>query len=261
MLALRACRVRSSGDACPCAVGLKPAPVYCKETGFTGEVPEKAVVMVSGGVDSSTLCHEAVGEGYEVFPLTFIYGQKHEREVRSSERICRRLGLSPNVIDLSSARALFGACALTDSGVEIPRVPASARNYGTLSATVVPNRNAIFLSLAVAYSQSVGCDTVFYGAHHSDRGVYPDCRPEFVSAFEKAERLATDNERLTIVAPFADMDKSGIVRLGARLGVPFEDTWSCYVGSRMHCGTCSSCRERKRAFIEADVADPTQYEA
>jgi len=221
----------------------------------------KAVVMVSGGVDSSTLCYKAVREGYELFPLTFIYGQKHEKEIRSSESICRGLGLVPNIVDLSPARTLFGASALTDRDVEIPRVSATAGNYETLSATVVPNRNAIFLSLSVAYSQSIGCDTVFYGAHRSDRGVYPDCRPEFVSAFEKAERLATDNERLTIVAPFIDMDKSGIVRLGASLGVPFEDTWSCYVGSRMHCGTCSSCRERKRAFIEADVDDPTQYEA
>lgn len=217
--------------------------------------------MVSGGVDSSTLCYKAVREGYEVFPLTFIYGQKHEKEIRSSESICRGLGLVPNIIDLSSVRTLFGSSALTDRDVEIPRVSATAGNYETLSATVVPNRNAIFLSLSVAYSQSIGCDTVFYGAHHSDRGVYPDCRLEFVSTFEKAEKLATDNERLTIVAPFIDMDKSGIVRLGASLGVPFEDTWSCYVGSRKHCGTCSSCRERKRAFIEADVDDPTQYEA
>ena len=217
--------------------------------------------MVSGGIDSSTLCYKAVREGYEVFPLTFIYGQKHEREVLSSENICRHLGLRPNVVDLSSISALFGASALTDREVEIPRVPASASNYETLSTTVVPNRNAIFLSLAVAYSQSIGCDIVFYGAHHSDRGVYPDCRAEFVSAFEEAEKLATDNERLTIVAPFVDMDKSGIVKLGSRLGVPFGDTWSCYVGSRAHCGTCSSCRERKRAFIEAEVGDPTEYEA
>ena len=217
--------------------------------------------MISGGVDSSTLCYKAVRDGYDVSPLTFIYGQKHEKEVLSAENICRHLGLRPNLVNLSSVSALFGACALTDRDVEIPRVSASASNYETLSATVVPNRNAIFLSLAVAYSQSIGCDTVFYGAHHSDRGVYPDCRLEFVSAFEEAERLATDNERLTIVAPFVDMDKSGIVRLGSSLGVPFKDTWSCYVGSRMHCGTCSSCRERRRSFIEAEVADPTKYEA
>ena len=224
-------------------------------------VSGKAVVMVSGGVDSSTLCYKAVREGYNVHTLTFIYGQKHGKEIHSSENICRHLGLRPNVVDLSSIKDLFGACALTDRDIEIPRVSASARNYETLSSTVVPNRNAIFLSLAVAYSQSIGCDTVFYGAHHSDRGVYPDCRPEFVRAFEEAERLATDNERLTIVAPFADMDKSEIIKLGASLGVPFKDTWSCYVGSRVHCGTCSSCRERKRAFIEAGVADPTEYEA
>ena len=217
--------------------------------------------MVSGGVDSSTLCYKAVREGYDVFPLTFIYGQKHEKEIRSAENICRSLGLSPNIVDLSATKTLFGASALTDGDVEIPRVPAEQSNYETLSATVVPNRNAVFLSLAVAYSQGIGCDTVFYGAHHCDRGVYPDCRPEFVSAFEEAERLATGNDRLAIIAPFTAMDKSGIVALGARLGVPFEQTWSCYVGCVVHCGTCSSCRERKRAFAEAGIADPTQYEA
>lgn len=224
------------------------------------EMSRKAVVMVSGGIDSSTLCHKAVREGYEVFPITFIYGQKHEKEIRSSQKICRYLKLPLNLVDLSSVSAIFGSCALTDKDVEVPRVSASASNYETLSSTVVPNRNAIFLSLAIAYSHSIDCDTVFYGAHHSDRGVYPDCRPEFVRAFEKAERLATDNERLTIVAPFVDMDKSAIVRLGARLGVPFKDTWSCYVGSLLHCGTCSSCRERKRAFTEAEITDPTEYE-
>ena len=133
--------------------------------------------------------------------LPFIYGQKHEKEILCAENICRRLGIVPKIIDLCSVRTLFGTSALTDRDVEIPRVSAAAHNYETLSSTVVPNRNAIFLSLSVAYSQSVGCDTVFYGAHHSDRGVYPDCRAEFVLAFEKAERLATDNERLAIIAP------------------------------------------------------------
>ena len=217
--------------------------------------------MVSGGIDSSTLCYEAARKGLRVFPLTLVYGQKHEREIDSAAAICESLGLSPLVVDISSAGPLFGASALTDRDVPVPRVSASERNYATLATTVVPNRNAVFLSLAVAYSQSVGCDTVLYGAHHSDRGVYPDCRREFVTAFEAAERLATDNERLSIDAPFAEMDKSRIVALGARLGVPFELTWSCYVGSGIHCGSCSSCRERKRAFAEAGAADPTEYEA
>lgn len=215
--------------------------------------------MVSGGIDSSTLCCKAAAEGLAVFPLTVLYGQKHEREIRSAAAVCESLDLSPRVVDISSAKSLFGASALTDGDVSVPRVSASEENYATLAATVVPNRNAVFLSLAVAYSQSEGCDTVLYGAHHSDRGVYPDCRREFVSAFEAAERLATDNERLVIDAPFAEMDKSEIVALGARLGVPFELTWSCYAGMEIHCGSCSSCRERKRAFVEAGVADPTEY--
>ncbi len=221
---------------------------------------QKAVVMISGGVDSSTLCYKAVREGYNVRALTFIYGQRHEKEIHYAATICARLGLETRVVDLRSATGLFGSSALTDRNVEVPRVPPTAGNYETLSATVVPNRNAVFLSLAVAYSQSIGCDIVFYGAHHSDRGVYPDCRQEFVSAFEKAERLATDNPKLSLIAPFVNMDKSQIIKLGSRLGVPFQDTWSCYVGLDVHCGTCSSCRERKRAFTEAGVIDPTEYE-
>ena len=217
--------------------------------------------MVSGGIDSSTLCYKAVGDGREVFPLTLVYGQKHKKEIDSSRDICLSLGLRPKVVDISSVRDLFGSSALTDLSVPVPKVSASAENYETLSVTVVPNRNAVFLSLAVAYSQSLGCDTVFYGAHRSDRGIYPDCRKEFVSAFEVAERLATDNENLRIEAPFANSDKSEIVALGASLGVPFGITWSCYVGSDVHCGACSSCRERKRAFSGAGVPDPTEYGA
>ncbi len=220
----------------------------------------KSVVMVSGGIDSAALCYKAVREGYDVCPITFIYGQRHKKEVEFSALLCDRLGLRHRVVDISGASGLFGPSALIDKNVDIPKVGAAEENYQTLSITVVPNRNAIFLSLAVAYSQGIGCDRVFYGAHHSDRGVYPDCRPEFVLAFEAAERLATGNKALCIEAPFVDMDKSQVVKLGADLGVFFEETWSCYMGLRIHCGACSSCRERKRAFLDAGVEDPTEYE-
>jgi 7-cyano-7-deazaguanine synthase len=221
---------------------------------------KKAVVIVSGGVDSSTLLYKIVKEGYETYALTFIYGQKHEREIESARRICSGLRVSHKVIDLSSLKAILSGSALTDSGVEIPDVPETVEYYETLKTTTVPNRNSIFLAIAIGYGVSIKANQVFFGAHHSDRGVYPDCRREFVEALEYAERLANDNPNLVVSAPFVDINKLEIVRLGAELSVPYEETWSCYKGGEVHCGICSSCRERKRAFDEAGILDPTEYE-
>lgn len=218
-----------------------------------------AVVIVSGGIDSSVLTFNAVNNGIKVYPLTFIYGQKHSKEINSAKKICKVLNLEPKIIDISSIKELLRGSALTDTSVAIPEVTAEAKNYETLKTTVVPNRNAIFLAIAVGYAESIGVNMVLYGAHHSDRGVYPDCREEFVNAFEIAEKIANDNEKLMIEAPFVNMDKSQIIKLGSSLEVPFSDTWSCYVGTDLHCGKCSSCRERMRAFNDAGVSDPTEY--
>lgn len=221
---------------------------------------KKAVVIASGGVDSSTLLYKTVRENYETHALTFIYGQKHSREIESARIICESLNVNHKVIDLSVLKEILLGSALTDSNVDIPEVPADASHYETLKTTIVPNRNSIFLSIAIGYAVSIGANYVFFGAHYSDRGVYPDCRREFVQSFENAERLANDNPELVITAPFVDMNKSQIVKLGAELGVPYKVTWSCYKGDEIHCGVCSSCRERKRAFQEAGVVDPTEYE-
>lgn len=215
---------------------------------------------MSGGVDSTTLLYNSVKEGYGVDCLTFIYGQKHGREVDSARRVSHALNVPHRVVDLSPLGDILSGSALTDRAIDIPEVPETAEYYDTLKATIVPNRNAIFLSIAVGYAVSRGADSVFFGAHHSDRGVYPDCREEFVESLEASLRLATDKPYLHISAPFVRMDKSDIVRLGAGLGVPFKDTWSCYKGGSVHCGVCSSCRERKRAFHDAGVPDPTVYE-
>ncbi|MGH7799230.1 MAG: 7-cyano-7-deazaguanine synthase QueC [Thermodesulfobacteriota bacterium] len=220
----------------------------------------KAVVIASGGVDSSTLLYKTVKEDYETYVLTFIYGQKHRREIESAKKICEGLKVHHKVIDLSVLKYVLSGSALTDSGVEVPEVPETAEHYETLKTTIVPNRNSIFLSIAIGYAVSIGANNVFFGAHHSDRGVYPDCRREFVEAFEHAERLANDNLLLVIAAPFVNMTKSEIVKLGVELRVPYKETWSCYKGGKIHCGVCSSCRERKRAFQEAVVLDPTEYE-
>ena len=220
----------------------------------------KAVVIASGGVDSSTLLYKTVKEDYETYVLTFIYGQKHTREIESAKKICEGLNVHHKVIGLSVLKDLLSGSALTDSGVEVPEVPETAEHYETLKTTIVPNRNSIFLSIAIGYAVSIKANYIFFGAHHSDRGVYPDCRREFVEAFEHAERLANDNLLLVIAAPFVNMTKSEIVKLGVELGVPYKETWSCYKGGRIHCGVCSSCRERKRAFQEAAILDPTEYE-
>src|SRR5579884_3285689 len=221
---------------------------------------KKAVIIVSGGIDSSTLIYKAVREGYETYALTFIYGQKHKREIESARKVCNTLNVAHKIVDISSLKGVLSGSALTDSGVEIPEVPETAEYYETLKTTIVPNRNSIFLSIAIGYAVSIGANHVFFGAHHSDRGVYPDCRHEFVEAFQYAERLANDNSLLIVTAPFVNMNKSEIVKMGIDLGVPYKDTWSCYKGGEMHCGVCSSCRERKRAFQEAVVEDPTEYE-
>jgi len=220
----------------------------------------KAIIIVSGGIDSTTLLFKALKKGYDVRTLTFLYGQRHAKEVECAERICVSLRVPHKVVDLSSMKDLLSGSALTDPRVNVPEVPETAEHYESLQATVVPNRNAIFLSVAIGYAVSLGTENVFFGAHFSDRGVYPDCRKEFVDAFESAERLATDNPGLTVKAPFVDTDKSEIVKLGQELGVPFKETWTCYKGGALHCGTCSSCRERKRAFSESGVKDPTEYE-
>ncbi|MEM4409836.1 MAG: 7-cyano-7-deazaguanine synthase QueC [Candidatus Caldarchaeum sp.] len=227
---------------------------------YKGEAEKKrAVLSVSGGVDSTTLLYKALNDGLVPFALTFIYGQKHSREVYFASALCKRLGVVHKVLDLSPLREVLFGSALTDEGVEIPEVPESSSYYEALRSTIVPNRNAIFLAVATGYAVSIGAKVVLFGAHYSDRGVYPDCRAEFVEAFAIAERIAIDDPDFVIEAPFVGMDKRDIVRLGVSLGVPYECTWSCYKGGEVHCGVCSSCRERRRAFAEAGVQDPTTY--
>ena len=220
---------------------------------------EIAVVILSGGIDSTTLCYKLKNEGYDVYPLTFLYGQKHSKEILSAKDICKRLKVTHKITDISNIGELLSGSALTDDNVKIPEVPETVDYYETLKSTIVPNRNAILLSIATGYAQSLGANKVFFGAHHSDRGVYPDCRKEFVEAFQGAERIANDNPSLSILSPFVDLNKSEVVKIGKELDVPYELTWSCYAGEDIHCGTCSSCRERKRAFSDNNLNDPTIY--
>jgi 7-cyano-7-deazaguanine synthase len=207
---------------------------------------------MSGGVDSSTLAYWAK-KRYGVYGLTFNYGQLAAKETLHAKLVAETLGISLKKIDLSQLETVFrGVSPLCDRNMEMPP---SFR-----STLIVPFRNAIFLAVAVAYAVSIGAKAVFYGAHRSDAPFYPDCRKEFFEAFQEAARSGTATG-IVVDAPFHNMAKSEIVKLGKELNVPFELTWSCYLDGDKHCGKCESCVNRKTAFKEAAVEDPTSYQA
>ena len=213
---------------------------------------EKCVVVLSGGPDSVTTAYWAKQQGYKVYGLACKYGQIASKEVEQAKLIAKKLDMTLKVIDLSSLRDIYmGVTSVCDENITMT---------GDFSQPIiVPFRNAIFLSIAVAYAASVGATKIFYGAHGSDEQFYPDCRTQFYKSFEETARLGTD-EDLTVEAPFSGGPKSDIIKRGTELGVPFELTWSCYFGRQKHCGTCESCMNRKRAFEKAQIPDPTEYE-
>lgn len=214
---------------------------------------KKCVVVLSGGLDSSTVAYWTKAQGYQIFPITFKYGQIAEKETQTAQSIAQNLGATSKIIDLSALKEIFsGSTSLVN-----PEIPLTAEFSAPI---IVPFRNAIFLSAAVAYAVTVGADKIFYGAQGSDEPFYPDCRKEFYEAFEKAARLGTCEE-ISIEAPFSGSNKSELIKAGAELGVPFEQTWSCYLDGDRHCGKCESCVNRKKAFREAGIVDPTKYQA
>ena len=213
---------------------------------------EKCVVVLSGGPDSVTVAYCAKKQGYDVYSLSCRYGQIASKEVEHAQLIAQKLGIPLKVIDLSSLRDIYlGVTSVCDKNILM------TQNFS--QPIIVPFRNAIFLSVAVAYAVSVGATKIFYGAQGSDEPFYPDCRKEFYKSFETTARLGT-GENITVEAPFSDGPKSAIIKRGLELGVPFELTWSCYFGGQKHCGKCESCVNRKRAFKEAQIQDPTEYE-
>lgn len=217
---------------------------------------KKTVVVMSGGMDSTTLLYYLRSLGRDVLPLGVDYGQRHARELLAARTICNRLGLVYEVADLHQIRPLLGGSSQTDASVPVPEGHYAEES---MKKTVVPNRNMILLSLAIARAISAGADEVAYGAHAGDHAIYPDCRGEFVQIMKEAALLC-DWTPIKLVAPFVDLTKAGIAKKGAELGVPFELTWSCYKGADLHCGRCGTCVERREAFILSGVSDPTQYE-
>lgn len=234
-----------------------------------GKVPvregkkEKVVMILSGGLDSSTMLFMLFQSGFDVYPLSFRYGQKHmEKEIVCAGLMTSILGLVERhrVIDIRDLGSLFETSSLTSKEIDVPLLEGiEGKTQSVLKSTVVPFRNAIFLSIGVGYAQSIHAHSVFYAAHASDFATYPDCRPNFINAFNKAVVVGTEDKDMRVLSPFVTTTKSEIVIMGNKMGVPFEATWSCYKGGSKHCGYCPSCLERKHAFALAKVKDPTEY--
>jgi 7-cyano-7-deazaguanine synthase len=219
------------------------------------------VTTLSGGLDSVTLAHALAADGFDLIALSFHYGQRHAKELDRAARCADRLGAEHHVVDLRSVGALLTGSALTDAAVEVPE---GHYTDASMAATVVPNRNAIMLSVAVGVAVARGAEAVATAVHAGDHTVYPDCRPEFIEAIEHEARVANEGfiaDAFRVLAPFLHVAKDEIVRRGAALGVPFEETWSCYLGEELHCGRCGTCVERREAFELAGVSDPTPYAA
>lgn len=223
--------------------------------------PAHAVVVVSGGLDSTVLAYWLHARGTRLTALSVDYGQRHRVELDHARATAQRLGAGHHTADLTTVGRLLGGSALTDPAVPVPDGHYTDRS---MRVTIVPNRNALLLDIAVGLAISVGADAVAFGAHAGDHPVYPDCRPAFVRAYQRAVALANEGMLaggFEILAPFLALTKTDIVALGAQLGVPFESTWSCYRGFDRHCGTCGTCVERAEAFALAGVPDPTEYSA
>ena len=217
---------------------------------------KKPVVLLSGGLDSATLLHSCAAEDPNVHALSILYGQRHVREIDAARAIAKRLDVRFTVCDLEHAlRPIFAGATSSQVGIHVP-VPFGHYADESMKLTIVPNRNAVLLSVAAALAVSLGLNTVAYAAHAGDHPIYPDCRPAFIDALSIALELGCG---VSIYAPFASITKTDIVKQGAKLGVPFDLTYSCYVGGPFHCGRCGTCTERREAFRDAGVEDPTQY--
>lgn len=215
----------------------------------------KVVLILSGGIDSSTLLYYLLHKGYEVHALTFFYGQRHAKEIESAKKIveeAKKIGfVDHRIVDISTIHELISKGAITGSEM----VPEGHYTEETQKITIVPNRNMILLSIAIGYAVKIGAREVYYAAHRSDV-VYPDCRKEFVKAFDTAVYLANIYDQIELKAPFIDMTKIEIVKLGLELGVPYELTWSCYAGGERPCLKCGTCIERTEAFLLNETRDP-----
>jgi 7-cyano-7-deazaguanine synthase len=212
---------------------------------------KKAVVLLSGGLDSAVTLYAAKKDGFDCLCLIFDYGQRHKKEINAAKKIARAAGAGYRIVKLDLP---WKGSSLLDKRMPIPG------RTGGIPSTYVPGRNIVFLSIALSCAEAAGAGAIYIGAHAQDYSGYPDCRPEFFSAFRKASERGTKagvtGKKIKIVTPLINKGKAQIIALGNTLGAPLGLTWSCYRGAKVPCGTCDSCRYRAKGFREAGLIDP-----
>ncbi len=228
------------------------------------QTPKKAVVLVSGGLDSTTVLAMARGQGYECYTLSFDYGQRHRAELIAAERTSKQLGaIEHKVVNLDLGS--IGGSALTDTSIDVPED--SPEDSTEIPVTYVPARNTVFLSIALGWAEVLGAQDIFIGVNAVDYSGYPDCRPDFIEAFEKLANLATragvEGDYLRIQTPLLELSKADIIKQGKALGIDYGLTVSCYQATDegLACGKCDSCRLRRQGFEAAGMTDPTLYQS
>ncbi len=222
----------------------------------------KAIILLSGGLDSSTVLYKALADGYECHAISFDYQQRHRKELHSALSVAQKAGVSQHQVikfDLTQ----WGGSALTDNSIDLPVERSLKEMSQNIPVTYVPARNTIFLSFAVSYAETIAAERIYIGVNALDYSGYPDCRPDYIQAMQEVFRLGTKQGRegnpINIVTPLIDLKKTEIIQLGNKLGVPWELTWSCYSGGDVACGVCDSCRLRLAAFDELGLTDPVEY--
>lgn len=212
---------------------------------------KKAVILLSGGLDSATAAAQAIADGYEAIALSFRYGQRHERELLAARQVAAALQIKEHfVVDVNLAQ--WGGSALTDDNLA---VPTEGVQTGEIPITYVPGRNTVFIAIALSLAEAKGAEAIYLGINAVDYSGYPDCRPDYLAAFQKlaalSSKVGVEGHAPQLIAPLVMDSKVDIVRRARRLGVPIDLTWSCYQGGEKPCGVCDSCRIRDRAILEA----------
>ncbi|MDA9007647.1 7-cyano-7-deazaguanine synthase QueC [Porticoccaceae bacterium] len=220
---------------------------------------QKAVILVSGGLDSSTVLAMAKQQGFDCYTLSFDYGQRHRSELFAAAKVSEAMQVEAHKV-VSLDLGTIGGSALTDTNIDVPEYETTG-----IPVTYVPARNTVFLSIALGWAEVLGANDIFVGVNAVDYSGYPDCRPDYINAFEQMANLATkagvEGNKLTVHAPLIDMTKGQIIQVGLKIGVDYSVTVSCYQADEQGaaCGVCDSCRLRKQGFIDAGIKDPTRY--
>lgn len=223
---------------------------------------KKAVCLISGGLDSCVTAYIAKNEGYDIYTLTILYGQRHKKEVLNAKKIADSLKSKKHMI-FNINLSVFGGSSLTSKFLKIEKNNKLEDIGKKIPNTYVPARNTIFLSIALAYAETIKADAIFIGATAIDYSGYPDCRPEYFKVFQELANIATkigsEDKKIHIKTPLLNMSKSDIIKKGFELNAPLEKTWSCYSGEKKACGKCDSCQLRLKGFKEIGKKDPLDY--